>query len=148
MAEPLIQAFPSIEQRIKEAPRVSLFLDFDGTLSWLASVPDEARLDEQTRETLDRIARTNRIVPAVISGRAIEDLYARIRLDGLIYAGNHGLEIFGRRLRFVASGAVANREIVGRISEDLAEPSPGMFRCESWRSESAWRALYARLPGR
>ena len=121
MCQPLMQAFPLIEERVKTASRVSLFLDFDGTLSWLAPAPDEARLDERTRETLNRLARSGRIVTTIISGRAIEDLYSRIRVHGLIYAGNHGLEIFGRQLRFVEPGATAQREVLGRLAEDLAE---------------------------
>lgn len=121
MCQPLLQVYPQIEEIIQAAPRVSLFLDFDGTLSWVTEFPDEAHLDEQTLETLRRLSGLERIVTTIISGRAIEDLYSRIRLDGLIYAGNHGLEIFGKQFRFVEPGAAAHRESLGRISEDIAE---------------------------
>jgi len=121
MSQPLLRAFSQIEDRVRSASRISLFLDFDGTLSWIAAIPEEARLDQQTRDTLRKIARIDRIVATVISGRSIEDLYSRIRLDGLIYAGNHGFEIFGRQFRFVEPGAVAHREILGRLSQDLSE---------------------------
>jgi trehalose 6-phosphate phosphatase len=121
MCQPLTNAFPSIEERLKSASRISLFLDFDGTLSWLAPDPDEARLEERTRETLLRIIQHNRIAATVISGRAIEDLYTRIRLDGLTYAGNHGLEIFGPQFCFVEPSAVTHRESLGRLAEDLAQ---------------------------
>src|SRR5215467_10274424 len=121
MCQPLTNAFPSIEERLKLASRISLFLDFDGTLSWLAPDPDEARLEERTRETLLRIVQHNRIAATVISGRAIEDLYTRIRLEGLTYAGNHGLEIFGPLFCFVEPSAVTHRESLGRLAEDLAQ---------------------------
>lgn len=121
MCQPLTDAFPSIEERLKLAGWVSLFLDFDGTLSWLAPDPNQARLDERTRETLVRIVQRNRVTATVISGRAIEDLYTKIRLEGLIYAGNHGLEIFGPQFCFVEPLAVTHREDLGRLAEDLAQ---------------------------
>ena len=121
MCQPLTSAFPSIEERLKSADRISLFLDFDGTLSWLAQLPDEARLEERTRETLARIVQRNRIAATVISGRAIEDLYKKIRLEGLTYAGNHGLEIFGPQFCFVEPRAVTHREDLGRLAEDLSQ---------------------------
>lgn len=43
----------------------------------------------------------SRCFSTIISGRAVKDLYSRIRVEGIIYAGNHGLGIFGRNLRFV-----------------------------------------------
>ena len=121
MGQPLSQFVGEVGERIKTAERVSLFLDFDGTLSWLAPSPETAWLSEQTRETLDRISKMHHVVTTIISGRAVEDLYARVRLDGLIYAGNHGLEIFGRHLRFVEPSAAARRELLSRLSLSLAE---------------------------
>jgi trehalose 6-phosphate phosphatase len=129
MSIPLLQA-EGLMKRIQAAPRVSLFLDFDGTLSWIAPVPEEAVLEDHTRDTLQRIGCHPRFVTTVISGRSIEDLYSRIRLDRLIYAGNHGLEIFGRHVRFVEPGAAAQRELLGRVADDLAlkiAAIPGAF---------------------
>ena len=70
------------------------------------------------------------LITTIISGRAIEDLYKRIRLDGLIYAGNHGLEILGRQFRFVEPAAMASREALERLSDELAlelAPIAGAF---------------------
>jgi len=130
MCQPLMQAFSEVADSIRRAPQISLFLDFDGTLSWLAASPDEAHLDQPAREALTRISRIERIVTTVISGRAIEDLYSRIRLDGLIYAGNHGLEIFGRQFRFVEPRAATFREAAAQLARHLAEELqsiPGAF---------------------
>jgi trehalose-phosphatase len=44
---------------------------------------------------------------AIISGRALKDIKNKIGLEGMIYAGNHGLEIDGPKIKFktpVSSG--------------------------------------------
>lgn len=123
-----MQALSDVERRIRTAGRVSLYLDFDGTLAPIVPDPSAASLDPETRETLRRIVARERMVAAIISGRAVEDLYTRIRLDGLIYAGNHGMEIFGRNLCFVDPAAAARREPMRQLSEELAarlESVPG-----------------------
>src|SRR5271165_4495331 len=75
------------ELRMRHVDRVSLFLDFDGTLVPIAADPASPRLDERTAAVLRQMASLEWLVTTIISGRAVEDLYARIRLDHLIYAG-------------------------------------------------------------
>ena len=120
MNQSLFQNLPSIEARISRADRVSLFLDFDGTLVPLQQDPAAAQLDTPTRETLSRIAHNARIVTAIISGRTVSDLQLRIGLRGLVYAGNHGLEISGRQLSFIEPAAAARREELRQLSGRLA----------------------------
>lgn len=109
-----------IEARTHSASLISLFLDFDGTLVPIAGDPTVPQLDPGAADTLKLLASQDCLVTTIISGRAIEDLYTRIRLEGLIYAGNHGLEIFGRQFRFVEPAAAARREALERICEELA----------------------------
>src|SRR6516225_8408854 len=101
MLDSLLKVVTEVKLRIKSAARVSLFVDFDGTLVPIEANPASPRLDTGTAEALQELSSRDFLVTSVISGRAIEDLYARIRVQGLIYAGNHGLEIFGRNLLFV-----------------------------------------------
>lgn len=112
-----------IESRIRAASGVLLFLDFDGTLAPLEVDPAAARIGAATRQTLSQLAANERIVMTIISGRAISDLLPRITLPGLIYAGNHGLEICGRQLSFIEPVAAARREdlreLTGRLAVDL-----------------------------
>jgi len=109
-----------MEARSPSASVISLFLDFDGTLVPISGDPAAPRLDPGTAATLSLLSSRNYLVTTVISGRAIEDLYARIRLNGLIYAGNHGLEIIGRQFRFVEPVASERRDALRRLCEDLA----------------------------
>lgn len=105
---------------MRTASRVSLFLDFDGTLVPIAADPATPRLDPATAETLKMLSSQVLVITTIISGRAVEDLYSRIRLEGLIYSGNHGLEIFGRNLCFVEPVAWSLRTQLGQLCDDLA----------------------------
>ena len=108
-----------VESRVRSAPYISLFLDFDGTLVPISPLPDAPELDSQTIETLKVLAGRERLVTTIISGRAMRDLNARVHLDRLIYAGNHGLEICGRGLRFLDPRAAERREPLERLCQEL-----------------------------
>jgi trehalose 6-phosphate phosphatase len=116
----LTQVISDTKDRLQTASWVSLFLDFDGTLVPIAADPTEPRLDPYTAETLKLLSSQEYLATTIISGRAVEDLYVRIRLQGLIYAGNHGLEIFGRDLRFVEPLASARREQLAVLCRELS----------------------------
>ena len=119
MLESLLKVVTEVKQRVKGAARVSLFLDFDGTLVPIEANPASPRLDSGTAEALQSLSSRDFLITTVISGRAVEDLYARIRVQGLIYAGNHGLEILGRNLLFVEPRATARRQELERLCDEL-----------------------------
>jgi trehalose 6-phosphate phosphatase len=116
----LAQVISEVKDRIQSANCVSLFLDFDGTLVPIADRPTDPQLDPETAETLKLIASQGFLTTAIISGRAVEDLYCRIRVEGLIYAGNHGLEILGRHLRFIEPVALSRRGELKVLCSELA----------------------------
>lgn len=71
--------------------RAGLFTDFDGTLSPLASTPDEAQIDPSASLALGEL--TSRIeVIGIVTGRAADDARERVGIPDLLYVGNHGLE--------------------------------------------------------
>ena len=78
-----------------------LMLDFDGTLTPIVDTPERAKLHEQTKELLKSLVRSRSFTVAIVSGRTINDLRSRVAVPGVIYAGNHGLEIEGPGLNFV-----------------------------------------------
>jgi trehalose-phosphatase len=119
MGHCLFQHFTSVEAQLRAAGKISVFLDYDGTLVPFVLNPAQAQLDEQTRETLARISRKRRAAVTIISGRSVSDLHARIGLDGLTYAGNHGLEICGG-LNFIEPTAAAVRQQLAQLSRRLA----------------------------
>jgi trehalose 6-phosphate phosphatase len=121
MLHSLAEVIPAVSDHIAATGRIALFLDFDGTLVRIEPDPAAPRLDPETAETLKSIARQDGVVTTIISGRAVEDLWDRIRLRNLIYAGNHGLEILGRNLSFVEPQASARRAQLESLCEELSE---------------------------
>src|SRR5579872_1784035 len=90
-----------VAQAVRSGTSLCLFLDFDGTLVPIVDEPAQARLEESDRELLEYFANQPDVLPVIISGRGLSDLQSRVQVDGIVYAGNHGLEISGRGLNFV-----------------------------------------------
>lgn len=72
---------------------LALLFDFDGTLAPVPEHPADGRLAPAMRELLGRLVA--RYPLAVVSGRALNDLAARVTLPSVYLAGNHGLELRG-----------------------------------------------------
>jgi alpha,alpha-trehalase len=71
----------------------AVFLDYDGTLTPIVSRPDLAILADSMRGVLASLAR--RATVAVVSGRDVGDVREMVGLEGIYYAGSHGLDIVG-----------------------------------------------------
>jgi trehalose 6-phosphate phosphatase len=95
-------------------PPLLVVTDFDGTLSAIDPDPLGARIDPLGRVALRRLSRLAGLFPArlrvfVLSGRAALDVAARVRVGGVTYLGNHGLE----------GGALPARARAERLVVDL-----------------------------
>jgi trehalose-phosphatase len=75
-----------------EPAKAGLFLDFDGVLAPIVDRPEEATPPPETRSELERLVDRYALV-AVVSGRAGEDVRARLGVDGVVCVGSHGLEL-------------------------------------------------------
>jgi trehalose 6-phosphate phosphatase len=76
-----------------ERPRESaLVFDVDGTLAPIVARPELASVPEATKIELRRLAARYLLV-ACISGRAGADARRLVNVDGVVYVGNHGLEL-------------------------------------------------------
>jgi trehalose 6-phosphate phosphatase len=75
-----------------EPGRAAILTDFDGTLAPIVQDADAAALPDDARAVLPALIDRYAMVGA-ISGRRAADVRDRIGLDGLAYAGNHGLEL-------------------------------------------------------
>jgi len=79
--------------RLAASPaEAGLFLDFDGVLAPIVERPEDAAPSPQTRDELERLAAKYALV-AVVSGRAGDDVRARVGVDGVVCVGSHGLEL-------------------------------------------------------
>jgi alpha,alpha-trehalase len=95
----LFDEWNNLKEKLEQS-RIFLFLDYDGTLTSIVDTPEQAILPKNTKEILKALSENNQCRVAIISGRALDDIKARVSLDGLVYVGNHGLEIYDSKLCF------------------------------------------------
>lgn len=103
---------------------ILLLLDYDGTLSPIAENPKKAVISRETKDLLQSLSKSHYCKLGIISGRSLRDLKNVVGVEGLIYAGNHGLEIEGPKIKFesqVSAGTKsAIRHIVAEIKKRLS----------------------------
>lgn len=116
---PLEEVFGEVQSRILKARGISLYVNFDGTLAPITINPDDVYLPVPTRVALERIAWRPRMLTSVFTGRSLFDARKRIGVPGIVYAGNHGLEINGSGLMFVEPAAAAAQETLEAACETL-----------------------------
>lgn len=103
----------------RRAGRMLVALDFDGTLSPIVDRPEDAALlDGLAGPLLDLVGRHD-TVAAIVSGRGLADVRARVGLDAMYYAGNHGFEIQGPGVERVHPAAQAARPALERCRDAL-----------------------------
>lgn len=103
-------------KRIALAPRVFFFLDYDGTLTPIMSKPGKAVLKKAMRDLLHRLSTFQGLKVAVVSGRSLSNLQRVVGSNpGIIYVGNHGLEIKGQDFSWNHSSVSRYAKIMKRI---------------------------------
>ncbi|MCK5139333.1 MAG: bifunctional alpha,alpha-trehalose-phosphate synthase (UDP-forming)/trehalose-phosphatase [Thermodesulfovibrionia bacterium] len=104
---------------LEKIPRnnIFLFFDFDGTLTPIVSSPDKAHLSEYTRNLILRL--NERYPVAIISGRALHDIKQRVNLKNMIYAGNHGAEIWDGQKLVVGQQLSDSKKVLSNIIDEL-----------------------------
>jgi trehalose-phosphatase len=78
-------------------PPLLVVIDFDGTLAVSSRDPAVARIEPLAQRALRRLggiatARPDRLQLAVLTGRVVADVARRVRVGGVEYLGDHGLE--------------------------------------------------------
>lgn len=130
MSRRLFDSIAELGAQIDQAPHLLLCADFDGILTPLAEHPDEIALAPAMRRVLTSLARREGLTVTIMSGRNRTDLQAHINIPGLIYAGNHGLEISGSGFIFVEPTAAACSDEIKHLASGLArklQSIPGAF---------------------
>lgn len=132
-----------IDRRVREVVgttgRIVVVTDFDGTLSPIASDPPSADLLPAARTALRSLVRVaaerpDRLLVVILTGRQASDIAARVRVGGVRYVGNHGLEWgrlsgrgSGRRLAVdeapgLEAATAAARSLADRVAGRLGGP--------------------------
>jgi trehalose-phosphatase len=98
---------------------IVLFLDYDGTLTSIVETPNKAVLPFENRKLLERLIKNHLCKIAIISGRALNDIKKKVDIPGIVYIGNHGLEIEGPKIKFESPVSLRYKRILEHIKDDL-----------------------------
>jgi len=120
-ATPVDDSVGEVAAKLHDADRVLVGLDFDGTL---APIHDDHRAPEITpdcRAAVESLASAPNATVAVVSGRELSDLKPRVGVTGIVYAGNHGLEIERDGTEVVHPIAADRRSVVRSAVRSIAD---------------------------
>ncbi len=82
-----------LNQRLAGIKRLSLFLDYDGTLADFAPTPKEAKPDPALIDVIARLSSGSGRRVAIVSGRPLRHLQTLLPVPGVLLAGTYGIEI-------------------------------------------------------
>jgi trehalose 6-phosphate phosphatase len=127
----MTDSLESFTRRILDAPRIRLFLDYDGTLAEFAPTPDIIEPDPELADLVSRVAAHPRILASVVSGRRLEHVEALLPVEGILKAGTYGVEMTlpdGSHLNRVERSVI--RPVLDEVKEiwsALLDGRPGYF---------------------
>jgi len=110
---------------IKFGVKIALFLDFDGTLSPIVKNPEEAVVSDRVKGWLKRLSEDKNHKVAIVTGRSLKDIKKRVGLKNIIYAGNHGMEVYYRG-RFLLRKCDIYRKPLKKLEKELTEKLSGI----------------------
>ena len=92
-----VAARAAVRDLARQPGRILVIADFDGTLAEGSRDPAAAVVVPLARRALRRLARIaagrpERAVVAILTGRTSADVAARVRVGGITYLGDHGLQ--------------------------------------------------------
>ncbi|HEV7399112.1 MAG TPA: trehalose-phosphatase [Solirubrobacterales bacterium] len=147
---------PSLLDPLRADPaRAAILTDVDGTLAPIAERPEQAAVPARASELLARLDKTFGLV-GCISGRQALEARRLVGVDGIAYAGNHGLELLlpgderpqldpalaGQERS--AAEFVAMLDAASLASLDLRLEDKGPIQTLHWRGAADERAAEAR----
>ena len=127
--KPLWLHLGDLAARMQEAPGVAVASDFDGTLTPIMAEPEGVALAPRTRGLLERLVARPEVSLAILSGRRLEDVEARVGLRSVFYAGTAGFE---------TRDAAGRHEV--HLPPDAEVPAELRVELEQWctRFPGAW----------
>jgi len=91
----------AIKEKLKTAKGIIFFLDYDGTLTPIKPKPHQAKIDKSTKDLLKKLVKKTKRNVFIVSGRGLADVKKMLRIPGLYYIGNHGIEVKGPGINYI-----------------------------------------------
>lgn len=126
----LFKDWKNIQTRIQQAQNLFLFLDYDGTLTPIVSRPELALCPSGVKRHLEKLRDLPGVYLAIISGRSLEDLREKVGVSGIVYVGNHGLEIenpAGRHKKILVSDRKREFKRITQNLQNSLKKIPGIL---------------------
>ena len=98
--------------------KTSILTDIDGTISEIATTPEDAVVTPSMQKLLFKLKEKFQIV-GVISGRSAMNAKSMVGVDGLLYVGNHGMEYIDGNEIFIDPEALNYLTNIKRSIEKL-----------------------------
>ena len=117
----LLNVWPSVSRLLRNAGKVLVLLDYDGTLTPIVNQPDMAVLPTDTKQSLLELRHREKYIIGILTARGLEDIINLVGIDELMYLGNHGLEMRGPGLNFIHPEATQLTGSVNQAYERLAQ---------------------------
>ncbi|WP_231184813.1 trehalose-phosphatase [Haladaptatus sp. DYF46] len=117
--DPLRHHLYALVTRLRDTDGMLAMFDFDGSLAPIEEHPDDVRLPPATREVIEALRDSEGVQVGIVSGRGLDDLRERVDIDGISYAGNHGLEISTDGERHTHPVAEDAADDIGRLTSSL-----------------------------
>ena len=135
--------------------RSAVLTDIDGTLAPIVERPEQAAIPDEAQALLTELSSRFAVV-GCISGRRAAEARDLVRVDGIAYAGNHGLELLlpgdgeprldpsleGRAEAAAEYLAGVGADVLSRA--DLRHEDKGPIQARHWRGAHDERAAEAR----
>jgi len=116
----LFQSWGAFASDIRGTSHILLLSDYDGTLTPIVSRPEEAILSPEVREKLRTLTEKPAFSVGIISGRSLSEVKSLVEIEGIYYAGNHGLELEGPDLKLVNPMAKLAQAELKELAKQLA----------------------------
>jgi trehalose 6-phosphate phosphatase len=129
-----------------------VLLDVDGTLAPIAARPEDARVPDDTRAAVRRLAESPGVHVALVSGRPAADARRLVGVDGVWAIGSHGAErVAPDGGAEIDPSVAAHEDAVARAAAALTGALgtvPGVLvECKRWSTAVHYRlADRARVP--
>jgi trehalose-phosphatase len=105
---------------------ILLLLDYDGTLTPIVATPSKAIIHKDTKGLLQKLSRSPYCKIGIISGRKLENIKNIVGVNGIAYAGNHGLEIQGLKIKFESQVSPRLKLTIRNIAMDMQKRLSGI----------------------
>lgn len=118
-------------RELASRPRFWLFLDYDGTLAEFEPTPDEIHPRAAVIAVVTRLARLwQRVRPVILSGRSLAQIRRLVPVEGILLAGNYGIEYLYQGREVLALDLALYRPVLERVKlswQHLLRGQPGFF---------------------